>query len=106
MKMTWEQRDYDLEFFHRELDSFVPDTIFDAHAHLYELWHWKVQSALAVGAPPGDPGGVSGADPVDHAPAGRPTDSSSEAAFTSRPTAPPTSSWPGRPPRIPGREDN
>lgn len=49
MKMTWEPRDYDLEFFHRELDSFVPDTIFDAHAHLYELWHWKVQTALAVG---------------------------------------------------------
>ncbi len=49
MKMTWEQRDYDLEFFHRELDSFVPDTIFDAHAHLYELWHWKVRTALAAG---------------------------------------------------------
>jgi glutamate-1-semialdehyde 2,1-aminomutase len=49
MKMTWELRDYDLEFFNRELDSFVPDTIFDAHAHLYELGHWKVRTALAAG---------------------------------------------------------
>ena len=36
MKATWELRDYDREFFEKELDSFVPNRIFDAHAHLYE----------------------------------------------------------------------
>lgn len=40
MPITWELREYDREFFARELDSFVPDRIFDAHAHLYDLRHW------------------------------------------------------------------
>ena len=29
----------DLEFFERELDSFVPRDIFDAHVHLYDTAH-------------------------------------------------------------------
>ena len=31
----WEVLEYDREIFARELDSFVPDRIFDVHAHLY-----------------------------------------------------------------------
>ncbi len=49
MEMTWELRDYDKEFFEKELDSFVPDRIFDAHAHLYERRHWKNQVPLEAG---------------------------------------------------------
>ena len=49
MKLTWELRDYDREFFAKELDSFVPDRIFDAHVHLYERWHWKNQVPLEAG---------------------------------------------------------
>ncbi len=35
MPAHWEVLDSDREIFRRELDSFVPDRIFDAHAHLY-----------------------------------------------------------------------
>jgi glutamate-1-semialdehyde 2,1-aminomutase len=37
---SWELRDSDRELFARELQSFVPDRIFDAHAHLYEKWYF------------------------------------------------------------------
>lgn len=40
MTRDWELRDCDRELFDRELRSFVPEKIFDAHAHLYETWHW------------------------------------------------------------------
>ena len=33
----WLARDHEMEFFRRELDSFVPDRIFDAHVHFYDL---------------------------------------------------------------------
>ena len=46
MKPTWEVRDYDREFFEKELDSFVPDKIFDAHAHLYRKSHWGRPTAV------------------------------------------------------------
>lgn len=52
MVITWELRDYDQEFFAKELDSFLPDRIFDAHAHLYEQWHWKSQKMVAAGPDP------------------------------------------------------
>lgn len=39
-------RDYDLEFFDRELNSFVPQRIFDSHCHLYR------KSFFASGIPP------------------------------------------------------
>ena len=38
-KFTWEYRPEDNEFFYRELESFVPDRIYDAHCHLHELSH-------------------------------------------------------------------
>lgn len=41
MEPTWELRDSDQAFFERELSSFVPDKIFDSHAHLYDVAHWK-----------------------------------------------------------------
>ena len=40
MSLTWELRDYDQEFFRRELESFVPPEIFDSHAHLYKVHHF------------------------------------------------------------------
>ena len=49
MALTWELRDYDSEFFARELDSFVPTRIFDAHAHLYEIHHWGYPHPVSAG---------------------------------------------------------
>ena len=52
MSLTWELREYDREFFARELDSFVPNQVFDSHAHLYEIGHWNpVPPGLKVGPP-------------------------------------------------------
>jgi glutamate-1-semialdehyde 2,1-aminomutase len=45
MSRTWELRDYDRDFFEKELDSFIPARVFDAHAHLYDLSHWGPDSA-------------------------------------------------------------
>ena len=33
----WVAHGHEMEFFRRELDSFVPDRIFDAHVHFYDL---------------------------------------------------------------------
>jgi glutamate-1-semialdehyde 2,1-aminomutase len=41
----WEDGEIDRELFERDLESFVPPRVFDAHAHLYELRHFG-------GAPP------------------------------------------------------
>src|SRR4051794_18220411 len=49
MALTWELRDYDREFFARELDSFVPKKVFDAHAHLYRMDHWNQPHGVEVG---------------------------------------------------------
>ena len=46
----------DLEFFERELADFVPQRVFDCHAH---LWHCK---HYPPGNPPGFPDGVTGKD--------------------------------------------
>jgi len=51
MARTWEFRDYDLEFFGRELEHFVPERVFDAHAHLYELAHWGPDCPVEQGPP-------------------------------------------------------
>ena len=37
----WLVTDYDREIIERELDSFVPPRVFDAHAHLYALDHFR-----------------------------------------------------------------
>jgi predicted TIM-barrel fold metal-dependent hydrolase len=49
MPITWCLTDYDRDFFRRELESFVPDNVFDAHAHLYELSHWNSPETLKAG---------------------------------------------------------
>jgi glutamate-1-semialdehyde 2,1-aminomutase len=38
--MDWQLLDTDRELWDRELESFVPPRIFDAHAHLYEMGHF------------------------------------------------------------------
>lgn len=40
----WEVTDADRELFDRELDSFVPDRIFDAHAHWYAAEHFPADA--------------------------------------------------------------
>ncbi len=51
MEVTWELRDYDRDFFAKELESFLPDQIFDSHAHLYELDHWDPPRTLLEKGP-------------------------------------------------------
>lgn len=46
---TWELRDYDREFFDKELNAFIPDRIFDAHAHLYRVSDWGFNHATDHG---------------------------------------------------------
>jgi len=46
---TWKRCDYDQAFFLKELDAFVPEKIFDAHAHLYEKKHYPVPHPLQAG---------------------------------------------------------
>jgi len=38
--LSWEHRQCDIDLFARELDGFVPSSVFDAHAHLYRKAHW------------------------------------------------------------------
>ena len=47
-EITWDVLDYDREIFARELDTFVPDRIFDAHAHLYRKSFFSVEPPLMV----------------------------------------------------------
>jgi len=49
LALTWELRESDREFFAKELDSFVPNRIFDAHAHLYKFSHWGYAHPTIVG---------------------------------------------------------
>ena len=49
--MNWSVGDYDREIFRRELESFVPDRIFDAHAHLYAAAHFDDAPAWLNGGP-------------------------------------------------------
>ena len=61
---NWIVTDADRELFDRELDSFVPPTIFDAHAHWYRADHFAAGQAPAlVSAGPA----VAGSDAFDRA---------------------------------------
>ncbi len=53
MAITWELREADREVFARELDSFVPARVFDAHTHLYraEFWPDPAPAYVKVGPP-------------------------------------------------------
>lgn len=54
MEMTWELRERDREVFARELDSFVPPRLFDAHCHLYRASFWPDPRPAYVQAGPPD----------------------------------------------------
>jgi hypothetical protein len=60
----WIVTDADRELFDRELDSFVPSTIFDAHAHWYRADHFPADAApgLVQSGP-----AVAGSDAFDEA---------------------------------------
>ena len=49
----WIATDFDRELFDRELNQFVPDRVFDAHAHLYRADHFPPDEipALVAGGP-------------------------------------------------------
>ncbi|NWG12235.1 MAG: amidohydrolase family protein [Acidobacteria bacterium] len=50
----WEQKALDREIFERELDRYVPDRVFDAHAHLYrqnDIAQGTVIRSLMAGGP-------------------------------------------------------
>jgi len=49
MGITWESRETDREFFDKNLNTFVPDRVFDAHAHLYKIHHWGFDHPTAAG---------------------------------------------------------
>jgi glutamate-1-semialdehyde 2,1-aminomutase len=51
MLRTWKLEDQDREFFEKELSSFVPKRIFDAHAHLYRSADWGYNHATDHGPP-------------------------------------------------------
>ena len=52
MPTTWGVRDCDREFFERELSSFLPDKLFDAHAHLYRKSDWGRPTPMDAGPDP------------------------------------------------------
>ena len=41
---TFDIRVDDLEFFEKEVASFIPDEIFDSHAHWYDISHIQTNS--------------------------------------------------------------
>ena len=49
---AWDVQDHDRELFERELHDFLPDRIFDAHAHLYEKAHFRAEAPAVVAAGP------------------------------------------------------
>ena len=52
--LDWTLTDFDRELFQRELDSFVPPVLFDAHAHWYRADHFAegTQPGLVASGPP------------------------------------------------------
>lgn len=52
MPVTWCSTEQDLEFFAREVDGFVPERVFDAHAHLYRACFWPDPPAHVRAGPP------------------------------------------------------
>ena len=52
--LTWEVREEDSEFFERELQSFVPDRVYDMHAHLWRARDWEGQPPAMVRVAPAE----------------------------------------------------
>ena len=44
----WAATEQEQELFRRELDSFVPDRIFDSHVHLYEMSHFTEEDIVPL----------------------------------------------------------
>lgn len=51
MSISWKLQDEDRETFVRELDSFIPERIYDVHAHLYRVKFWDDLPAHAAAGP-------------------------------------------------------
>jgi len=51
MSVTWQLTDADREIVSRELESFVPEKVYDAHAHLYCASWWDDPPAHVVAGP-------------------------------------------------------
>jgi glutamate-1-semialdehyde 2,1-aminomutase len=49
---TWELREEDRELFEKEIASFLPGHLFDAHAHLYRTSHWGRPGPTDAGPDP------------------------------------------------------
>ena len=54
MPLTWQHRPEDRSFFQRELSSFVPDRVYDMHAHLWRRSDWQGSPPSAVQAAPAE----------------------------------------------------
>lgn len=52
--ITWELREEDIDFFARELDYFIPDKVYDIHAHLYRRIFWRKDVPVHVKVGPPD----------------------------------------------------
>ena len=44
----WLATEYELELFKRDLESFVPDRVFDAHVHLYDTGHFPEEDIMPL----------------------------------------------------------
>ena len=51
MEFSWELTDQDKDLYERELDSFVPEKIYDVHAHLYRTKFWDELPGRMVPGP-------------------------------------------------------
>ena len=54
MALTWEVREEDREFFERELHSFLPDRVYDMHAHLWRETDWEGRPPAMVRVAPAE----------------------------------------------------
>ena len=54
MAVTWELREEDRAFFDRELASFVPDRVYDVHAHLWRARDWEGRPPAVVEVAPAE----------------------------------------------------
>ena len=53
MPFTWELRPEDQQLFERELDDFIPDRVYDMHAHLWRARDWEGNPpGIVLAAPP------------------------------------------------------
>ena len=71
--MNWKLTESDRELFARELESFVPERIFDAHAHLYSNRHFSIAPPSLCGEGPPEAGWDTYCNRIDEITPGRRT---------------------------------